>query len=73
MTDDASDYCATECSTLDHLRTLAKESESVLLQQEALAEMMEIRADIDAGVLDVPAMMERVKRVIDDLFDALER
>ena len=39
----------------------------------ALAEMLEIRDDLDACVIDVPAMIERVKRVIDDLFDALKR
>ena len=73
MTDSAEDYCATESSPLEHLRTLADESEGARLQRVALAEMMEIRDDLDARVIDVPAMIERVKRVIDDLFDALER
>ena len=73
MTDSAEDYCATESSPLEHLRTLVDESEGVRLQRVALAEMLEIRDDLDAGVLDVPAMIERVKRVIDDLFDALGR
>ena len=73
MTDSPDDYCATECSPLDHLRTLVDESEGVRLQRVALSDMLEIRADLDARVIDVPAMIERVKRVIDDLFDAMER
>ena len=73
MTDSAEDYCATESSPLEHLRTLAEESEGVRLQRVALGDMLEIRAELDARVIDVPAMIERVKRVIDDLFDALGR
>ena len=74
MSDNNSAYCATEgsgVSTLEHLRKLEAESESDRLQREAVDALRALREELDSGNLEQWRAIEKAKRVLDELVDAM--
>ena len=74
MTDDTDDFCAlegTNGTALDHYRDLADESEDARLQREAVEQLRALREDLDSGNLDQFRAVEKAKRVVDELFNAM--
>ena len=71
MNDDASDYCTTESAPLDHCRDLADESEDARLQREAVEQLRALREEFSSGNMDQFRLVEKAKRVVDELFNAM--
>ena len=68
-------YCSLEGSgltdRLNHYSDLADESEDVRLQREAVEQMRQLREEFSSGNSDQFRLVEKAKRVVDELFNAM--
>ena len=76
MTDNGEDhFCSIEGTgirdRLDNLRNMADKSERDRLQRKAVDALRSLREELDSGNLEQWRAIEKAKRVVDELFDAM--